>query len=469
MLKLNEVQKEVEKGIEARRDFITKISDQIYEYAEPPLQEYKSSHLLKEVLKENGFKIEPVKDQPTAFIATWGEGKPVIATYGECEAVEGDDQDQVPYKKPLPGKAGGFQDMHNGLGAASMGAILVVKEVMEKYKIKGTIKYFLTPAEKMMIGKSFMARDGYFEGLDALLGWHPGHATLAEWGLEVLAFQQEEYSFYGLASWAACPHAGRSALDAVLLMINNVEYAKEHILPPEAKLIISSIITKGGPALSSIPPFAQVLFSIRVLKREYVGKIVKKLEDCAEAACKVTGCTYKKRVISGTWHAVYNHTLVNLVYRNIKRIGAPKFTQADKDYMNEIFKNLGLGKKDEPWDTKIIPPTGARKPSAPDDHSEFCYFCPTCRFYVNYMPGDSNTRRDHPNWATAALAAMHVGHECEVTAAKILSTSIVELLMSSEVLKEAKDEFEKAGLRKMWKSPIPKNEKPLTREPLSDN
>ncbi|MEQ9716143.1 MAG: amidohydrolase [Candidatus Asgardarchaeum sp.] len=466
MVKLDKVQKEVVKGIESRKDFIIKTSNQIYEYAEPSLQEYKSSHLLKEAFKENGFKIEPVKDQPTAFIATWGEGKPVIATYGECDALEGESQDQVPYRKPLPGKAGGFMDMHNGLGAASMGAILAVKEVMEKYKIKGTIKYFLTPAEKMSIGKPYMARDGYFEGLDALLGWHPGHTTMAEWGLEVLACQEEEYSFYGLNSWGGRPHAGRSALDAVLLMINNVEYTKEHLFPHEANLTISSVITNGGENTSSISSFAKVYFVMRALKREYVDKIIKKLEDCAEAACKVTGCTYKKRVISGTWHAVYNHTLVNLIYRNIKRIGAPKFTQADRDYMNEIFKNLGLEKKDEPWDTKIVPPTGERKPSAVDDHSEFCYFCPTCRFYVNYLPGDSNTNFDIPNWCGAALAAMHVGYESEITAAKILSSSIVELLMSPEVLKEAKNEFEKAGLRKMWKSPIPANVKPLIGEPL---
>jgi len=224
MVKLDEVQKKVVKEIESRRDFIAKISDQIYEYAEPSLQEYKSSHLLKEVFKENGFKIKPVKDQPTAFIATWGKGEPVIATYGECDASEGESQDQVPYRKPLPGKAGGFMDMHNGIGAASMGAVLAVKEVMEKYRIKGTIKYFLTPAEKMMIGKSFMARDGYFEGLDAVLGWHPGHATLAEWGLEVLSYQLEEYSFYGLTSYAGRPHTGRSALDAVLLLTRRAEY-----------------------------------------------------------------------------------------------------------------------------------------------------------------------------------------------------------------------------------------------------
>lgn len=468
MIKLDEVQKEVVNGIESRRDFITKISDQIYEYAEPSLQEYKSSHLLKGVFEKNGFKIEPVKDQPTAFIATWGEGGPVIATYGECDASEGESQDQVPYRKPLPEKAGGFMDMHNGLGVAPMGAILAVKEVMEKYRIKGTIKYFLTPAEKMMIGKSFMARDGYFEGLDALLGWHPGHATMAEWGLEVLAYQLEEYSFYGVAGYAARPHVGRSALDALFLMGNNVEYAKEHLLPHEANFTLSTVITNGGQTPTSTPAFTKILYAIRVLKREYVDQIVKKLEDCAEAACKVTGCTYEKRVISGTWHAVYNHTLVNLVYRNIKRIGTPKFTQADKDYMNEIFKNLDLEKKDEPWDNKILLPTGAKKPSASDDHSEFCYFCPTCRFYVNYLPGDSDTNFDLPSWAGAALAAMHIGHESEVTAAKILSSSIVELLMCPEILKEAKDEFEKAGLRKIWKSPIPKNEKPLTRAPLSD-
>jgi len=468
MVKLDEVQKEVVKEIESRKDFITKISDQIYKYAEPSLQEYKSSHLLKEALKENGFRIEPVKDQPIAFIATWGEGEPVIATYGECDATEGEEesQAQVPYRKPLPGKAGGFMDMHNGLGAASLGAILAVKEVMEKYRIKGTIKYFLTPAEKLMIGKSFMARDGYFEGLDALLGWHPGHATLAEWGLEVLAYQLEAYSFHSVPSYSGRPNAGRSALDALLLMSNNVEYAKEHILPHEAKFVLSTVITDGGKSPTSTPSFARGLYTIRALKREYVDKVVKKLEDCAEAACKVTECTCKKRVISGTWHAVYNHTLVNLVYRNIKRIGTPKFNQADKDYMNEIFKNLGLEKKDEPWDSKIIPPTGESKPSASDDHSEFCYFCPTCRFYVNYLPGDSNTHFDLPSWVGTALAAMHVGHETEITAAKILSSSIVELLMRPEILKEAKNEFKKAGLRKMWKSPIPKKVKPLIRKPL---
>ena len=466
MTKLSEIQKEVVKWIELQREFIIKISDQIYEYSEPSLQEYKSSQLLKKLLKENGFKIDLVKDQPTAFIATWGEGKPVIATYGECDATEGNDQDQVPYRKKLPGKAGGFQDMHNGIGAASLGAILAVKKAMEKYEIKGTIKYFLTPAEKFMIGKSFMAKDGYFKGLDAVLGWHPGHSTQSDWGFEVLAYQLEQYNFYGITSYAGRPHIGSSALDAILLMDVNVQYAKEHILPHEAKYSINSVITSGGKTPTSLPAFAQILYAMRALRREYVDKIVHKLEDCAKAACLVTGCNYKKRVISGSWQAVYNHALVKLVYRNIKRIGSPTFTQADKDYMNEIFKNLGLKKKSNPWSTKIIPPNGKRKPSAADDHSEFCYFCPTCRFYVNYMPGNSNTNFDTPSWASAALAAMHVGHECEVTAAKILSSSLIELLIDSKILKEAKNEFEKTGLRKLWRSPIPKDEKPLTKEPL---
>jgi len=232
------------------------------------LVEFKSSSLLAEELERHGFRVERgIADMPTAFVATWGEGKPVIGIMGEYDALPGLSQKKVPWKEPLdPGKPG-HGCGHNIHGTSGMAAAIAAKKAMEKHKIKGTIKFFGCPAEENFSGKVYMVRDGYFNDVDAVISHHP--STMNEVSLiSCLAITEVRFHFYGKASHAgASPEQGRSALDAVELMNVGVNYLREHIIQ-DAR--IHYIIEKGGDQPNIVPPYARSWYSIRAPEMEQV-------------------------------------------------------------------------------------------------------------------------------------------------------------------------------------------------------
>jgi len=254
--------------IENNKKRLIEISDKIWEFAELGLVEFKSSSLLAEELERHGFRVERgIADMPTAFVATWGEGKPVIGIMGEYDALPGLSQKKVPWKEPLdPGKPG-HGCGHNIHGTSGMAAAIAAKKAMEKHKIKGTIKFFGCPAEENFSGKVYMVRDGYFNDVDAVISHHP--STMNEVSLiSCLAITEVRFHFYGKASHAgASPEQGRSALDAVELMNVGVNYLREHIIQ-DAR--IHYIIEKGGDQPNIVPPYARSWYSIRAPEMEQV-------------------------------------------------------------------------------------------------------------------------------------------------------------------------------------------------------
>ncbi|MCS7374865.1 MAG: amidohydrolase, partial [archaeon GB-1845-036] len=216
--------------IEKNKERIVEISDLIWEYAELGLQEYKSSKLLADELEKNGFKVERgVAGMPTAFVAEWGSGRPVIAVLGEYDALAGLSQKRVPWKEPLKPGAPGHGCGHNLFAAATLGGAIALKKAMEAGKLNGTIKYFGCPAEETLIGKVYMARDGLFKGLDFAVNYHPGSMNTISLGSSN-AMNSVKFHFFGRASHAGgSPELGRSALDAVELMDVGVNFLREHV------------------------------------------------------------------------------------------------------------------------------------------------------------------------------------------------------------------------------------------------
>jgi len=240
--------------IETNKELIIGISDKIWEFAELGLVEFKSSALLADELEKHGFRIERGSaGMPTAFVATWGEGKPVIGIMGEYDALPGLSQKKVPQKETLEQGKPGHGCGHNIHGTSGIAAAIAVKKAIEKHNRKGTIKFFGSPAEENFSGKVFMVRDGYFNDVDAVISHHP--STMNEASLmSCLAVNSVKFHFYGKASHAGgSPEQGRSALDAVELMNTGVNYLREHVIQ-DAR--IHYVIEKGGDQPNVVPPYS---------------------------------------------------------------------------------------------------------------------------------------------------------------------------------------------------------------------
>jgi aminobenzoyl-glutamate utilization protein B len=296
----------------ANEDKLIDLAKDIWEHPELGLQETRSSRLLVDELEKAGFSVAIGIDQmPTAFVASWGEGKPIIGILGEYDALPGLSQKVSATREPIEEGAPGHGCGHNLLGVGSLGAALAVKEAMEKDEIKGTIRYYGCPAEETMLGKIFMARAGVFDDLDAAITWHPFYANTV-WWCSLLAMNSFKVNFHGVAAHAAAaPEAGRSALDGVQLMDIGVNYLREHIVQ-EAR--IHCVITNGGEAPNVVPPFAQVWYYVRAPRREQVDEIYSRMLDIAKGAALMTGTTFEIDFLTGGYDVLPNDRLGELLW-----------------------------------------------------------------------------------------------------------------------------------------------------------
>src|SRR5450631_1378292 len=242
--------------MDARAAHYNDVSRKIWEFAELGFKETQSSALLKSELRAAGFNVaDSLAGMPTAFTATWGQGKPVIGIMGEYDALPGLSQDATPIRKPLVNGGPGHGCGHNLLGAASLFAAVTIKEWLSANKIAGTIRYYGTPAEEGGDGKLYMIRAGLFKDVDVVLSWHPADQNGASLKSS-LAMISAKFRFYGKpAHAAAAPDAGRSALDGLMIMGNSVEFLREHV-PDSTR--IHYIITNGGAAPNVVPEFAEI-------------------------------------------------------------------------------------------------------------------------------------------------------------------------------------------------------------------
>ena len=466
MKTIPEMKQQAVDWVEDHADYIKRLSNTVWLYAEPPLMEFRSSALLARQLEASGFKVERgVGGLDTAFVATFGSGAPVLATYAEYDATEGLSQMPVPYPCPVVQGAGGFQDMHNGLGVGAVAAALAVREMIEKNGLSGTLKVYGTPAEKLSIGKPFMARAGSFQGLDAVVGWHPGYETEAEpgWGYRFLAFEGHRFIFKGASVFGATPWDGTSALAGITLMDVAVQFMRVHVLPPDAYFTINHIVSDGGQAPTNYPGRAEAWYHYRAIKREFIERIREGLWRCARGAAMATNTTFETEFVSATHENLPNIVLAKTMHRNIELVGAPKFTEPDRAYAREVQKSLGREASAEPFNVTIKPPTGAMKVGVTDDFTEFTRFAPTHRVYVTY-----NMAKSAPSWATAAFSAMNIGHQSEITAAKLIACTLLDLFVDASLLSEAKREFEERNGQNPWRCLIPENYPTPRRSPLPE-
>jgi aminobenzoyl-glutamate utilization protein B len=457
--------------IEKNKEAITEISDRIWDFAELGLIEFKSSALLADELKKYGLRVERgIAGMPTAFVASWGEGKPVIGIMGEYDALPGLSQKKVPWKEPLePGKPG-HGCGHNIHGTSGMAAAIAVKKAMEKQGVRGTIKFFGCPAEENFDGKGYMVRDGYFSNVDAAISHHPNsmNAVTLKSSLSV---NSAKFHFYGEASHAGgSPEQGRSALDAVELMNTGVNYFREHVIQ-DAR--IHYIIEKGGDQPNVVPPYARSWYYVRAPERDEVEFIYNWILDIAKGAAMMTRTELKVEFVAGIYNLIPNRTIAELIVKNMREIGLPKYTAEEWKFAKEIAKSIDpemkitqLKKSKRPgWERlldKIIddeipdPWAEGEYGHGSTDVSDVSWQAPTVEFgtatWVLGTPGHS--------WENVAQSGVGLGRKSLIFAAKVMAATAIDLLTDANILTEAKEEFKQRIGSKKYKSPFPPEYKP---------
>lgn len=339
------LKQDISKIIANKEELIETINQKIWDFAELGLDEFKSAKLYTELLEKEGFNIEQnIAGMPTAFKASFGKGKPVIGITAEYDALPGLSQEAgVAEHIPLKTSSNGHGCGHNSLGAASFGAALAVKDYITENDITGTIILFGTPSEEKDNGKAFMARDGFFDDLDAAFTWHP-MAENAAWGTSSLANLSVVFNFKGVTAHAAAsPHLGRSALDSAEIMNIGVNYLREHVIP-EAR-IHYAYLDVGGKAPNVVQATSSVHYFIRAPKSEQVLQIFERMKDVAKGAALICGTESSYEIQTGLSHFIPNPTLTKIIHESMVEYGAPQFDEKDFELARKFF--LTLPKKEQ--------------------------------------------------------------------------------------------------------------------------
>lgn len=425
-------------GIQAGYDTYKQAALQIWGYAELGYKENQSSALLQNMLKENGFNLETgVAGIPTAFVATYGSGSPVIGLLAEYDALPGLAQEAVPEKKAIEGQKGGHGCGHHLFGTASVAAGIAIKELIMAKKINGTIKIFGCPAEEGGSGKVYMVREGLFNGLDAAIHWHPDskHETMTTSGL---ANKSAKFRFRGLSAHASmAPEKGRSALDAVEAMNYMVNMMREHI-PQESR--IHYVITNGGKAPNVVPDFAEVYYYVRHPNRKEVVALFDRVVKAAEGAATGTGTQMEYEMIGGTHELLANNSLAALMQKNLQQIGGIKYSPAETDFAQKIQATLNFQAPDIN-SIGIIQPLKAvwTSEGGSTDVGDVSYVVPTVGAWIGtWVPGVPAH-----SWQAVACGGTEIGIKGMMLAAKTMALTGIDLFTNPAEIAKAKEEWKR--------------------------
>ncbi len=421
-------------AIDARRDRHAAIIKQIWDYAEVGYQEYKTTALHQKTLKEAGFSIETgVAGLPTAFIASFGQGGPVIALLAEIDALPGITQAVSPVRSPLPDKKAGHACGHHMFGTGSVAAAIAVKEWLESSGTAGTVRVYGTPAEEGGSGKVYMVREGLFEDVDVVLHWHPGDRNDAS-PTTSLANKSAKFRFHGISSHAAgAPERGRSALDGVEAMNHMVNMMREHV-PEKARM--HYVITHGGEAPNVVPDFAEVYYYVRHPEVEVLEELWERVVKTAEGAALGTGTTMDFEVMHGNRSLLPNDTLARIMDRNLRRVGGITYSAEEQEFAEALVPSLGRVER-QLGSEAHIQPYEPRAVSGSTDVGDVSWVVPTAGLNAaTWVPGTSAH-----SWQAIAAGGMSIGVSGTQVAAKTLALTAIELFAGPDRITDAKREL----------------------------
>jgi aminobenzoyl-glutamate utilization protein B len=414
------------------------VAMKIWEWAEVGYQEEKSSGLLQEQLRKEGFQIEAgVADIPTAFIASFGSGKPIIGILGEFDALPGVSQAAVPERRERPEVKAGHACGHHLFGAGSAAAAVAVKEWLQKSGKSGTIRFYGTPAEEGGAGKVYMVRAGLFNDVDAVIHWHPSSQNSAS-ASSSLANMSAKIRFYGVASHAAAaPDRGRSALDGVEALNYMVNLMREHV---QEDARIHYVITRGGEAPNVVPAFAEVYYYVRHPKMQEVKDIFARIIKAAEGAAMGTGTRTDYELIHGVYNLMPNEVLGKIMYNNMKAVGGFTYTEEEKQFAEKIATTLNRPDISLSSTAMVQPFEVIEEGNGGStDVGDISWVVPTAGAgTATWVPGTAAH-----SWQAVAAGGTSIGAKGMMVAAKTMALTVVDLFNDPGARAAAKAELER--------------------------
>lgn len=422
-------------SVERHKSALIDISDEIWAFAETAFEESKSSDLLADYAEANGFTVERgVGGMPTAFIASYGSGSPVIGILGEFDALPGLSQKAHPEKSPLNVGKAGHGCGHNLFGAGSLGAAIAVKELMDQGSISGTVKFYGTPAEEKYFGKLYFAREGLFDDLDVCLDWHPSASTSSnvQSSLALVDFIVE---FKGQAAHASAdPWNGRSATDAMELYAHGINAYREHVKPT---VRIHYHMQQAGDVVNVVADYAKIWVRVRDTKRDGMLKVYKRVQEMAEGAAILADVDYNIELVSGLHEVLVNRTGGEALQKNLEMLGDISYSPQEIAFahkIQEVTDKEALG-----LDGTIKPLAETREHSGggSTDVGDVSWVVPEIRLGVTTAPIDTPWH----SWAVVACGGMSIGHKGLVYSSKALGLTMVDLFKNPALVQAIKDEF----------------------------
>ena len=442
--------------VEKRAQDLIGLSDQVWGFAETALRETRSAALLADYAEKQGFRVtRGVAGMPTAFLAEYGNGRPIIGIMGEYDALPGLSQKAEPARTPLLANAPGHGCGHNLFGAASLGAAAAIKDLIDQKKLTGTVRFYGTPAEESVGGKVYLAREGAFKDVDAMLVWHPGDRTVADNGSSqaIVDFVVE---FRGRTAHAAFdPWNARSAADAVEAFTHGVNLLREHVRP---SVRMHYTVQRAGDVPNVVPDYAKVWMWVRDSKTAGITPVLDRVKEIAEGAAKIAGVESALTIQAGDYEILVNHTGARLLDRNLKWLGPITYTADEQAFAKAIQRAVSIperGVVGEPQPLKDPAPTAPEGGST--DVGDVSWLVPTLHFSATTGVWDSPWHA----WPVVATGGMSIGHKGMLHAAKTIAVTAVDLFQDVKLREAIRAEFAEQTKGFVYKPWIPDGPPPV--------
>ena len=448
--RLDSLKNQVVADIDSRRSFTQKMVDSIFSFSELGFQEYETQRYLTGILESNNFSVENgIAGIPTAWVATWGSGQPVIALGTDVDGIpQASQMPGLPYRQPMIPGAPGHGEGHNSGQAVIVTAALAVKEIMEREQLAGTLKIWPGIAEEQLGAKAHYVRAGFFDDVDVVLYTHVGTQLAANWGdSSGNGMVSVEYLFSGeSAHGAGSPWDGLSALDAVELMNIGWNFRREHLRIQQRS---HYVITDGGDQPNVVPPTAAVWYFFRETDYDQIKRMWNIGDAIANGAAMMTGTSMKSRVLGAAWPQHMNRPVTEAMHENIKRVGMPEWSDDDQAFAKAVQRMLGAEERglgievSQESNGREKIPDNERRGGGSDDIGDISWTVPTVslRFPSNIAGGQGH------NWNKAIAMATPIAHKGATAGAKVHAMTLLDLLLKPELVQQSWDYFKNVQTR----------------------
>jgi aminobenzoyl-glutamate utilization protein B len=456
--KMNTTKKAIIASVEKHKNKLIEISDKIWEHAETAFQEDKSAKLLADYAEDQGFTVERgVAGMPTAFVATYGAGKPVISVLGEFDALPGLSQDAKSTKSPLEEGGAGHGCGHNLFGAGSLGAAVAIKEQIESGNLKGTVKFIGTPSEEKYFGKIWMVREGVWDDVDVNISWHPSDQTKSD-VQSSLALVDFKVEFFGQAAHASSdPWNGRSASDALELYTTGINYYREHVKPT---VRMHYHIQDGGQVVNVVPDYARLWMRVRDTKRSGMMPVYERVMKMAEGAAIMADVDYKVSLISGIYEVLVNREGGKIMQNNLELLGPIEYTKEEIEFGKQIQEATKKPLKGLDGNINSLEDTKENPGGGSTDVGDVSWNVANINLEVTTAPLDTPWH----SWAVVACGGMSIGHKGMIYSSKAMAMTMVDLFQNPDLVKKVRAEYKERKGDEVYEPIIPEGPPPVDQE-----